>query len=237
MAALLALPNAALSHNTAAAVWNLRWSHGHPHVTVAGHRGRPRPGLVIHAVRTLDPRDVTTREGFRVTTVARTLLDLAETLQATDLHRAYEAAETEAVLDLRAVHDVMSRSPGRHGLRPLRALLERSRAPEPAARSELERLFVDLCHEHGIPRPFVNIMVEGYEVDMCWPEARLVVEIDGHRFHGTRTAFERDRARDATLQVAGYRVIRLTHRRLISDPARVAAEVRALLAASHLTAV
>ena len=237
MAALLAHPEAVLSHQAAAAVWNLRRSLGRPHLTVPGRRGLNRPGLVVHAVRALDARDVTNRGNFRVTTVARTLLDLAETLQPTDLHRAFEAAEAEGVLDVRAIHDLMDRSPGRHGLRSLRALLEQTRAPEPAARSELERIFLDLCHENGIPRPLVNGRVEGHEVDMCWPEAKLIVELDGHKFHSTRTAFERDRARDTTLQLAGYRVVRVTHHRLSSEPEEVATGVRILLGASHMPAV
>jgi hypothetical protein len=237
MAALLALPDSVLSHQTAAALWRLRPSRGRTHITVPRRPGFRRPDIVIHRVRALDPRDVTRRDSFRVTTVARTLLDLAETLQPTDLHRAFEAAETEGVLDLRAIHDLMDRSRGRHGLRPLRALLEQTRAPEPAARSELERLFLDLCHEHGIPRPLVNSLVEGHEVDACWPEAKLIIELDGHRFHGTRTAFERDRARDTALQLAGYRVVRITLRRLRHEPEEVAGDVRALLALSHVPAV
>jgi Protein of unknown function (DUF559) len=237
MAALLALPGSALSHQTAAAVWDLRRSEGRVHLTVSGHRGRPRPDLVIHAVRTLDPHDVTKKDGFPVTTVARTLLDLAEVLQPTALHRAYEAAETERVLDVSAIEDLLERSPGRHGLRPLRALLEQARPPEPAARSELERLFLDLCHEQGIPQPVVNGPVEGREVDMLWPAAKLIAELDGHHFHGTRTAFERDRARDAALQRAGYRVVRITHRRLVHEPELVADDIRTLLAASHVPTV
>ena len=67
------------------------------------------------------------------------------------------------------------------------------------------------------------------EVDALWARERLIVELDGFAFHHHRTAFERDRARDAALQAAGYRVIRLTHRRLEQEPAAVAAEIRRLL--------
>jgi hypothetical protein len=177
----------------------------------------------------LDPRDCTEEEGIPVTTVARTLLDLAEVVPLRQLHRAYEAAERLRILDVRAVTDVVQRSPGRHGLRPLGALIEGSRLPEPAAHSELEAHFLDLCHEAGLPRPTVNALVAGFEVDALWPAERLVVELDGHEFHRTRAAFERDRARDTALQLAGYRVIRLTYARLIAEPGAVAGAIRALL--------
>jgi very-short-patch-repair endonuclease len=74
------------------------------------------------------------------------------------------------------------------------------------------------------------VFLAGFEVDMAWPEHRLVVELDGHEFHRTRTGFERDRVRDAQLQVAGYRVLRVTDRRLRSAPAEIVAAVRTLLA-------
>ena len=229
MAALLALPDSVLSHQSAAALLGLRPDQGRAHVTVPRRHGHARPGIVIHCVRTLDPRDRTEEEGIPVTTVARTLLDLAEVLPFSQLHRTFEAAERLRILDMRSVAELIERSRGRHGLRPLRALVEHSRLPEPAARSELERRFLDLCDEAGLPRPAVNVLVAGFEVDALWPAERLVVELDGHEFHRTRPAFERDRARDAALVVAGYVVVRITYRRLLAEPARIADELRTLL--------
>jgi len=214
----------------------MRPSSGRPHVTIPRRHGLSRPGIVIHSVRTLDARDCAEEDGIPVTTVARTLLDLAEVLPLRQLHRAYEAAERLRILDLRAVAGVIARSRGRHGLRPLRALIEESRLPEPAARSELERRFLDLCHEAGLPRPAVNALIAGFEVDAVWPAERLVVELDGHEFHRTRAAFERDRARDTALQLAGYRVIRLTQVRLTSEAEAIAGAIRALLRRSHVPA-
>ena len=77
--------------------------------------------------------------------------------------------------------------------------------------------------------PSVNALVAGFEVDMAWPEEGLIVELDGHRYHGTRRAFERDRSRDAALQALGYFVVRITYRRLATEPARIADEIRRLL--------
>ena len=90
-------------------------------------------------------------------------------------------------------------------------------------------LFLALCDTHGIPAPAVNTLVDGHEVDFFWRARRLVVETDGHEDHGTRAAFERDRAKDARLTLAGYRVVRFTHRQVTREPADVAATVLALL--------
>jgi very-short-patch-repair endonuclease len=97
-------------------------------------------------------------------------------------------------------------------------------------RSELERWFAELCRDAGLPPPALNSFIAGFEVDVIWHEGRVVVELDGHEFHRTRAAFERDRARDAALQVAGYRVLRITHRRLQREPDAVIGQLRSLLA-------
>jgi len=173
--------------------------------------------------------DATLRDGIPVTTVERTILDLAELVDTRTLHRVFEEAERLRLVDMQAIGRVYERNRGRHGLRPLRHLITSSRLPEPAARSELERRFLDLCDEAGLPRPAVNVLVAGFEVDALWPAERLVVELDGHEFHRTRAAFERDRARDAALAVAGYTVVRVTYRRLLAEPAQIAGELRTLL--------
>ncbi len=79
-------------------------------------------------------------------------------------------------------------------------------------RSPLEDDFLELCDAHDIPRPLVNSVVEGYVVDFCWPAGRLIVETDGFERHGTRGAFEDDRARDAQLSARGWQVMRFTRR-------------------------
>jgi very-short-patch-repair endonuclease len=167
-----------------------------------------------------------------LTTVGRTLLDLAEVLRPRELDRAFEEAERLRLLDIRALEQLWQRSRRRHGLRRLGALIAEQREPAPATRSELERRFLDLCRDSELPTPAVNAQAAGLEVDALWPDQQLVVELDGHAFHHTRAAFERDRIRDAKLQLAGYRVLRVTHERLETEWAVVAAVVRALLAAT-----
>jgi very-short-patch-repair endonuclease len=97
-------------------------------------------------------------------------------------------------------------------------------------RSEAERALRALIRRAHLPQPRTNARVEGVEVDAHWPEQRLIVEVDGFAFHRTRAAFERDRARDAQLTAAGFRVIRVTWRQLQHEPERVAATIAAALA-------
>jgi very-short-patch-repair endonuclease len=227
MAAVLACgDDAVLSHRDAGALWQLRPTAGaRVHVTAVGRTRHPRRGIVVHRVRALDPRDVTCRDGIPVTTVARTLLDLAEILLPRQLERVFEEAERRRVLDLRAVEEVCRRSNGRRGLRPLRALLAAAREPA-TTRSELEAMFRDFCRDLDLPVPVFNALVAGYEVDASWPGSRLIVELDGYAFHRTRGAFERDRMKSVALKTSEYEVLRVTERMLRTEPSVVADAIR-----------
>ena len=215
LAAVLACGEGALlSHGSAAALWGIHLAAGsNVDVTKSGHRCRPRRGIALHRARRLEPSDCTTREGVPVTAISRTLLDLASVLRPRALERAIEAAERQRLFDLRALTALLDRSGGKAGVRLLRDLLAEGRDP-PDVRSELERRFVGLCRKWRLPSPAVNVVVEGFEVDALWQEARVIVELDGFEYHRSRNAFERDRHRDACLQLAGYRVVRITWRRL-----------------------
>jgi very-short-patch-repair endonuclease len=125
---------------------------------------------------------------------------------------------------------VCARSPGRRGIKPLKAIVAEHRGPAPETRSELERRFLALVREADLPEPSVSVVVAGFTVDFHWPSRGLVAEIDGYRFHRSRRSFEDDRARDAKLQLAGWRVLRVTERRLRDQPTVIAEEVRRLLA-------
>ena len=218
-------PDAVLSHQSAAALWDLRpSSRAAIDVTVPARGRRRRPGITFHRVRHLDEDDRTVVDGIPVTSVPRTLLDLAEVVRPRALERAFEEAERLRLLDVRAVERLLDKSTGRRGQRPLRALLREYREPPPT-RSELERAFLDLCRAHGLPLPEVNVRIGKYEVDMLWREQKLIVELDGRAFHDTGRTFERDRVRDAELQLE-YRVVRITYRRLNREPAVVAETIR-----------
>lgn len=234
-AAVLAYGGAAvLSHRSAAALWNLRSSaRTRIDVSLPGRSGRSRPGIDLHKTTTLRAEDVTVGEGIQCTTVARTLLDLADVVGPRELERAAAQAEVLRLLDVRAVEDVLVRAGGRRGTGRLREVCRAAAEPALTA-SELEERFLSLCDRAGLPRPEVNVrlLVPGGQatVDFLWRAARLVVETDGHAFHGHRRAFERDRHRDQLLMLGGYHVVRCTWRQVVGEPERLAATMRALLA-------
>jgi very-short-patch-repair endonuclease len=218
MAAALAT-GGVLSHQTAAAIWGIRPHTGLIHITVTGEAPRPRPGLRIHRSHSLN---AAVQDGLPLTTPARTLQDLATVLPQHELDRATEQAQ---VLRLATRHEVAAQ-PGRRGSRALRAAL---REEPTITRSEAERRLLALIKAARLPPPETNVTVHGFEVDLLWRSERLIVEVDGFAFHSTRHAFERDRARDAALQTAGYRVIRFTWRQISDEPHAVVAQLAALL--------
>ncbi|MGH2838190.1 MAG: DUF559 domain-containing protein [Thermoleophilaceae bacterium] len=226
-------PDAVLSHRDAADLSGLLKANNRAiDVTVPGRSRKSRPGIEVHAVRRLDPRDRVVRDDIPATTLARTLLDLAEVVPPRKLGYAIEEAERRQKLDVRAIEDLIARSPGRRGIKPLRAALAGFESEAIYVKSKLERRFLQACRDLGLPIPAVNVVVAGYEVDMHWPRQRLVVELDTRTYHATRRALESDRIRDADLQLAGHRVLRVTGRRFDGERAKVMRDVRLFLAAS-----
>jgi len=232
MAAVLAAgPGAVLSHRSAAALWGLRPSGPpRPEVTAVPRR-RAGPGVHVHHTR-LSGDEVTEQEGTPVTTVSRTLLDLAAVLPRRQLERALQEAEVRRLGDMVSLEPLLARHPRRRGTATLRSIVASGRIGENATRSELEERFLAIADRAGLPRPAINAHVEIagrlVECDCLWRTERLVVELDGHAFHAPRRAFEADRARDRALQVAGWRVVRVTWRQLHAESGRVAADLRAL---------
>jgi Uncharacterized protein conserved in bacteria len=209
MAAVLALGDGAvISHCSAAALWRiLPPRDGLIHVTVSNDNGREgRPGIAIHRSHSLIAAVTTRRNGIAVTKPARTLRDL----RRTPPQPVFQAAVRRA-LDLRLIDE---------------ADLERE--PD-LTRSELERLFLNLCRRHRLPQPEVNSRLGPFEVDFLWRDRALIVETDGYRHHASRAAFEADRGRDAELQRLGFRVVRFTYRQVTQDRSTVVAALHALL--------
>jgi very-short-patch-repair endonuclease len=229
MAAVLACgPGAVLSHRDAAALHDLlRVGSGKIDVTAPSRHHLP--GIRAHYVRTLPAQDTTTVDGIPTTTVARTCLDLAEILSHARLIDLLEAGERQDKLDVGAIEATIMRSPGRHGIRPLQqAISELTDAP-PLLQSGLERAFRHIARTHHLPMPQFNVYVEGELVDVVWREHRLVVEVDGRKWHIGKRAFSEDRRRDRKLVRAGWRVVRFTEDQVEQDPAAVAAELSELL--------
>jgi very-short-patch-repair endonuclease len=228
LAAVLSYGNrAVLSHNSAAILWKLRPERG-PRIdlTVSGGGGRARRGAIIVHRSPLPAEHVTVQYAIPVTTPARTLIDLADVLPRRRLERAIDEAAY-----LRLDLDALRPLPGRRGAGLLAKVLAEHEPGSTRTRSDLEELMILLCRRFGLPQPQVNTVVAGHEADFVWPKVRLIVETDGWGAHRRRTAFEHDRIRDAEHTVAGWRVVRITKRRLEREPGAVAEQLRRLLAA------
>jgi Transcriptional regulator, AbiEi antitoxin/Protein of unknown function (DUF559)/AbiEi antitoxin C-terminal domain len=238
MAAVLACGrDAVLSHRSAAELWGLRDSaRANIDVTSPRRAGRSRGGIDVHRADTLQPDDVTDHDTIPCTTVARTLLDLADVVNRRQLERACDEADVRRLLDATALDAVLSRANGRRGAPVLRAILAEYDIGEGITRNDFEEAFLALCDRAGLPRPEINVWIAlpdgGHaQADFLWRDRRLIVETDGRAAHATRRAFEHDRRRDQRLLVAGWRVIRVTWRRLTQEPEELAGILHALLLA------
>jgi predicted transcriptional regulator of viral defense system len=233
MAAVLACGSGAvISHRSAAAVHGLRaTARGKIELTVARRSTLQRPGLEVHRSTTLTAADMTIVDGIPVTTVARTIADLADVLPERAVERALEQATNMEILDGRALADQISRHP--RGA-CLRRLTSHGRIDAPTESVHDER-FLALCRSAGVPEPERQIWLDPHDggpmvrADFLWREQRLVIETDSVRFHGTLSAFESDRRRDQRLILAGWRVIRITWRQVIETPRLVIGLLQNLL--------
>jgi very-short-patch-repair endonuclease len=227
MAAVLACgPGALLSQASAAVLHRLLVAaQSRIHVTIGHRAGLSRPGIRIHRPAGIVSEDRGVVDRIPCTSVTRTLVDLAASAPRNVLERACEQAEVLRKLDWAAMESSLSRARGRAGVRRLRAILGVTAASDGIPRSELERRFLALCRQAGLPSPAVNewlaVAGEEMQVDFVWHRQRVVVETDGYRTHGTRRAFREDRRRDRLLGLAGWRVVRFTWDDLTGDPEHV----------------
>jgi very-short-patch-repair endonuclease len=218
-------PGSLLSHRAAGALQGLL--NATAVIEVTARRGcKPKPGIVVHRSRIVHPDDRAEVDGIPTTSVARTLVDLADVLNERQLTRAVRQAELLKVFDLRAIEAALERVGGRAGRHRLRRVLV-AYQPEPhLLRSRAERRVKALCTRYGLPKPQFNASVAGYEVDVYWPEAKLALEFDGAETHQTRFAFHEDRRRDRGLAAEGIQTLRVTWPDL---DAALAAQVREIL--------
>jgi predicted transcriptional regulator of viral defense system len=234
MAAVLAYgPDGVLSHRDAAALHGLRGDRRAGVDVTVPRRARGRLNVEVHVSRTLRPADVVVRERISCTSVARTLVDLGDVLSPRAVERAVEQAEILHSFDLKEVEKALARAGPRRGAGVLRAVLRELGGPT-ATKRELEERFLAVCRGASLPQPAVNDWLDlggtELQVDFLWRAQRLIVETDGRATHATRQAFERDRRRDQQLTLAGYTVVRFTHRQLADESDRVAHTIAALLA-------
>jgi hypothetical protein len=230
LAAVLACgPNALLGHHSAAWLWGIstRKAPGPLAVTVPMPRSSRSP-IELHRARNLAEEDRALHEGIPLTSMARTLLDLAAGADAGRIQRYLERADELRLFDLTPVESVLARNVGHPGAHRLGEALGIYREP-PFTRSQLERRFVELVVVAGLPRPSTGFVAAGYELDVYWPGERFAVELDTFETHGSRAAFERDRIRQEDLKLAGIEMTRVTAHRLAREPGKTIERVAALL--------
>lgn len=220
---------AVASHTSAAYLWGLlRYPPEAIHVT-APTRRRAKREFVVHFSSILAEEDRAHRDGIPVTTLPRTLLDLAIRARPERMDGYLERAEDRELLDVRAVEDVLARAGGHRGRGPLGRALALYRPDPTFTRSRFEARFRRLVLAAGLPAPSMNFYVAQYELDAYWPELRFAVELDLFETHGTRAAFERDRRRQEELKLLGIEMIRVTAPRLRREPRTVIGNLKTLL--------
>ena len=235
MAAILASsPDAVLSHWSAAALWMIRPnSRTRIDVTVP-HRSRSSDRIRRH-ISEVPADEQTVEEGIPVTTVPRTILDLAATVDADTVENLLRESEYLQLSDRLSLPDLLERYPGKRGIRKVHLALKRlEEEPEGRRRSRLEERFSPFLRKHHLSLPRYNDWIvlgaRRFQVDCHWPEVRQIVELDGWQGHSTRSAFREDRARDRRLVAAGYSITHITWNQLDDEPEAIAADLRVLLA-------
>jgi very-short-patch-repair endonuclease len=230
-AVLFAGPGAVLSHRSAAALWRIRGA-GSGAIEVTTPRKSRSRGAIRRHFALLPADEVTTERGIPVTTVPRTIFDLAATCNVNVVEHALRESEYRRLYDALSLPDLLARYPRHRGARSLRAALARRAEAPGRSRSWLEERFLPFLREQHLPPPRLNAWIEAgkwFQVDCLWPRSRAIVELDGFAAHGTRIAFREDRARDRRLRVAGYGVIRIAPEQLEDEAESIAADLRALL--------
>lgn len=224
-----------LARHCAAALWGLIQWNGAVEIVRAESRNPSRtllgrPGLAtvrpleVRRSRHLDPPHTTTCRGIPVTSVARTLLDLAGSESERKLRSMFNEADRRGLLSEVEMIECLEVRGGIKGGGTLSKMVESRHPSVGATRSELEVMFLDLVRGSHLPEPVINSVICGLEVDCLWRRQGLVVELDGFEFHRGRVAFERDLARDKKLRLAGLRVIRLSYG-MVRDEARDVVEL------------
>jgi hypothetical protein len=202
MAATLTAPGTALAAASAAACWGFRPCKAAFEVVVRQGSGGPRRmgGLLVMRTRLME---ATTRDGIPITTVNRTLIDLAATLDARAIAKSVRVAIRLKLTTAPSLLDALLDHPTRRGTRQLRELAERYKdLPIARTRSDAEATALE-----QLQPPQVNVRINGEEADLVWPEQRLIIEIDGPQYH---LFPDEDARKEAAWRAAGYEVRRVS---------------------------
>jgi very-short-patch-repair endonuclease len=215
---------AVLAGSAAAYLWRLR-RHKPPQIEVIAPRYRRRAHIVLRRDR-LGPHEATLCRGVPVTSVARTVVDLARFLAESELARAFHEAAVRHHTNPEQVEAILARRHNWPGARTLRRVVWGDAA---VTVGRLEARFLALVKATRLPQPGMNRRVDGRHVDRRWPEHKLTVELDGYRYHKTRHAWEQDRQREREARARGDEFRRYTWRDVAEDPAPMLRDLRRLL--------
>ncbi len=191
--------------------------------------------LTLLRTDTLPASDVTVQKGIPVTTIERTLCDLGAVVDLSTLRSCVMRSLQKGLThpDRLIGRHLELGGRGRHGSAGIRALLCEIDADLMLLESDLETSLLLVIVEAGLPRPALQhpVEVDGrrYRLDMAYPELRIAIEADGFVVHGTRPAFEDDRARQNRLVLAGWQVLRFTWRQVVGEPGWVVSQLRAAI--------
>jgi very-short-patch-repair endonuclease len=201
-------------------------------VTVPLSKRARRPGVTCHEAN-LAPDEVTEIDDIPVTSLFRTLFDLAGDLEPRQFERAWKEVGVKRMTDRVPLAMLIDRHPNKRGAGALRRLQVATK-PIPVTRNEFEERFLTVLDASGLPRPRFNpdLYIRGqfYKPDCLWEPQRLIAELDGGEVHNTDHAFQSDRKRDRILLAEGYRTTRVTWEQLRDEPAEVVADLRSALA-------
>ena len=232
LAAVLACgPRAVLSHRSAAELWGMLEPREHMaiQVTAPGHGLDGPQGIYLHKTKVLSSYDCSVVDGIPLTSAARTVFDVASQATRSEVAAAYEVG----LIDHRFTRDDMIkmaiRLKGRRGIAKVRALIDRDAPPTVTVR-EAHRMLLELIRDSSMPHPKTEVPIGRYRADICWPETKLVVEMDSSRWHNSPGKIEHDKRRDAELAALGYLTLRVTWHQLTKEPVAAIARIAATYA-------
>jgi hypothetical protein len=176
---------------------------------------------------------MTVEDGIPVTSVPRTIFDLAAVSSPQTVESALRQCEYLRLYDPLSLEDLVGRYPGHRGIRAARAALSKLGESSGETEEGLEERFLAFLDRYDLPRPDFNVWLEvqghRYKVDCLWAAQRLIAELDSWQAHGTRSSFQSDKARDRRLLRGGYRTTRVASRQLEHEAQSLAGDLRDLL--------
>jgi hypothetical protein len=226
---------ALISYQSAVWLWGLERRLEIPVNVSVRWRGHSHDAIGLHHCPALRAEDLSKTEGLPVTAVPRTLLDYASTAKQYRLEAAIDMADRLDLLDPGAIDRITDEVRGHRGRRRLQGAIEIYRETG-FTRSGGEKRMLAALSDAGIPRPAVNLFIEGYELDFYWERERFAVELDSWEHHRSRRSFEADRKRQEELAMAGIEIIRITGTRLKHEPHQVAIRIAGHLDRCHRAA-